>query len=210
MAVSGNVIGTGSRAVNSPLSGSNQQTTLSSNGLSVGAVSSAAGLPLAAPSSSSGSPSYTTRALFTIGVGVQWNLGGLGLQEVSQLRASQYMARQAQLDFLRELERITKEVRDAYLSTISAENLIKETTDAVQYAEEGLRLAEVRFKEGVGTYIDVINAQHDYTNALIDKANALIDFNQSQVRLVHAVGSPTVDTLTASRPLREIDLPVKK
>lgn len=210
VAVSGNVIGTGSRAVNSPLSGSNQQTTLSSNGLSVGAVSSAAGLPLAAPSSSSGSPSYTTRALFTIGVGVQWNLGGLGLQEVSQLRASQYMARQAQLDFLRELERITKEVRDAYLSTISAENLIKETTDAVQYAEEGLRLAEVRFKEGVGTYIDVINAQHDYTNALIDKANALIDFNQSQVRLVHAVGSPTVDTLTASRPLREIDLPVKK
>ena len=205
VAVTGTVIGTGSRAVNSPLSGaSNQQTTLSSNGLSAGAVSSSAGLPLAAPSSNStGSPHYTTRSLFTIGVGVNWNLGGLGMQEVAQVRASQYVARQAQLEFQRELERITKQVRDAYLSSMSAENLIIETTDAVKYAQEGLRLAELRFQEGVGTYLDVINAQHDYTNSLIDKANALIDFNLAQVHLVHAIGLPTVDSLTAAKPLKD-------
>lgn len=202
VAVSGNVIGTGSRATSLSSSGSTQQTSLSSNGLSAGAVSSSAGLPLAAPGTASGTPHYTTRSLFTIGVGVEWNLGGLGIQQVSQVRASQYQARQAQLEFSKELERITKEVRDAYLSSISAENLIIETTDAVKYAEEGLRLAELRFQEGVGTYLDVINAQHDYTNSLIDKANALIDFNQSQVRLVHAIGVPNIDTLTAAVPMR--------
>lgn len=202
VAVSGNVIGTGSRATSLSNSGSTQQTSLSSNGLSAGAVSSSAGLPLAAPGTASGTPHYTTRSLFTIGVGVEWNLGGLGIQQVSQVRASQYQARQAQLEFSKELERITKEVRDAYLSSISAENLIIETTDAVKYAEEGLRLAELRFQEGVGTYLDVINAQHDYTNSLIDKANALIDFNQSQVRLVHAIGVPNIDTLTAAVPMR--------
>lgn len=202
VAVTGNVIGTGSRATSLSSSGSTQQTSLSSNGLSAGAVSSSAGLPLAAPGTASGTPHYTTRSLFTIGVGMEWNLGGMGIQQVAQVRASQYQARQAQLEFAKELERITKEVRDAYLSSISAENLIIETTDAVKYAEEGLRLAELRFQEGVGTYLDVINAQHDYTNSLIDKANALIDFNQSQVRLVHAIGVPNIDTLTAAVPMR--------
>lgn len=202
VAVTGNVIGTGSRATSLSNSGSTQQTSLSSNGLSAGAVSSSAGLPLAAPGTASGTPHYTTRSLFTIGVGMEWNLGGMGIQQVAQVRASQYQARQAQLEFSKELERITKEVRDAYLSGISAENLIIETTDAVKYAEEGLRLAELRFQEGVGTYLDVINAQHDYTNSLIDKANALIDFNQSQVRLVHAIGVPNIDTLTAAVPMR--------
>jgi outer membrane protein TolC len=201
VAVSGSVIGTGSRAVNSNQL-SNQQTSLSSSSLSVGSVSSSAGLPLAAPPSNSGNPHYTTRSLFVIGVGLEWNLGGLGIQQVSQVRQAQYQARQAQLEFLKTLERVTKEVRDAYLSSISAENLIIETTDAVKYAEEGLRLAELRFQEGVGTYLDVINAQHDYTNSLIDKANALIDFNSAQVRLVHAVGMPSVDTLTAAIPLK--------
>ena len=63
-------------------------------------------------------------------------------------------------------------------------------------------LAQVRFQEGVGTYLDVINAQHNYTDALIDKANAIIDYNSSQARLLHAIGCLTVDTCTASQPLR--------
>ena len=202
IAVAGNVIGTGSNAVSSGSLATNQQTTLSSNGISAGAVSSSAGLPLAS-NNGQGRPSWTTRSLFTIGVNVEWNLGGLGLAQISQVRASQWQARSAQLEFQRELEKITKEVRDAYLSSISAEQLIIETTAAVKYAEEGLRLAELRFQEGVGTYLDVINAQHSYTDSLIDKANALIDFDEAQVRLVHALGVTTVDTLTASVPLKE-------
>jgi outer membrane protein TolC len=67
--------------------------------------------------------------------------------------------------------------------------------------QKALRLAQVRFQEGVGTYLDVINAQHSYTDALIDKANAIIDYNTSQTTLLHAVGCLTVDTGSASTPL---------
>lgn len=202
VAVTGAVIGSGSYASNASASSlQTQQTSLSSSGASVGAISGAGGLPLA--TGGSGPKPWTTRSLFTIGVDMQWNLGGLGLQEVAQVRAKQWEARRVQLEFNRELEKVCQEVRDSYLSSISTENLIVETTAAVKYAEEGLRLAELRFKEGVGTYLDVINAQKSYTDSLIDKANAIIEFDQAQAKLLHAIGCLNVDTLTAAAPLNK-------
>jgi outer membrane protein TolC len=202
VALNGAVIGSGSYASNASLSSlQTQQTSLSSSGASVGAISSAGGLPLA--TGGSGPKPWTTRSLFTIGVDMQWNLGGLGLQEVAQVRAKQWEARRVQLEFNRELEKVCQEVRDSYLASISTENLIVETTAAVKYAEEGLRLAELRFKEGVGTYLDVINAQKSYTDSLIDKANAIIEFDQAQAKLLHAIGCLNVDTLTAAAPLNK-------
>jgi outer membrane protein len=202
VSVVGTAIGSGSHAVNASTSSFNsQQTSVSSSGASVGAVSAAGGLPLAT-SGSSAPKHWTTRSLFTIGVDVQWNLGGLGIQQIADVRAHQWEARRVTLEFNRELEKICQEVRDAYLASLSAENLIVETTDAVKYAEEGLRLAELRFKEGVGTYLDVINAQHGYTDSLIDKANAIIDFNQSQAKLLRAIGCLTVDSATAAQPMK--------
>lgn len=202
VAVTGTVIGSGSYATNASLSSlQTQQTSLSSSGASVGAVSSAAGLPLA--SGGNGPAPWTTRSLFTIGGVVQWNLGGLGLQEVAQVRAKQWEARRVQLEFNRELEKVCQEVRESYLASVSTENLIVETTAAVKYAEEGLRLAELRFKEGVGTYLDVINAQKSYTDSLIDKANAIIEFDQAQAKLLHAIGCLDVATLTAAAPLNK-------
>ncbi len=205
VAVTGAVIGSGSYATNASLSSlQTQQTSLSSSGASVGGISSAGGLPLA--SGGSGPAPWTMRSLFTIGVDMQWNLGGLGLQEVAQVRAKQWEARRVQLEFNRELMKVCQEVRDSYLASVSTENLIIETTAAVKYAEEGLRLAELRFKEGVGTYLDVINAQKSYTDSLIDKANAIIEFDQAQAKLLHAIGCLNVDTLTAAAPLNKAPL----
>lgn len=205
IAVTGAAIGTGSYAVDASASSfQSQQTTLSTSGVSAGAVSGASGLPLA-PGPSGPKP-WTGRSLFTIGAVAQWNLGGLGLEQVAQVKAKQWEARRVQFEFNRELEKILQEVRESYLSSVSTENLIVETTDAVKYAEEGLRLAELRFTEGVGTYLDVINAQKAYTDSLIDKANAIIEFDQAQAKLLHAIGCMNVDTLTAATPLKSAPL----
>ena len=197
--MTGSVIGTGSHATS--ISNKTSQTTpVGSDGsLAVGNIATAAGLPIA---SSGTGARFTTRTLYTVGVDVAWTLGGLGTTQLTQLEASRWQARKVQLEFNTALMRVCQQVRDAYLSSMAAENLIIETSDAVNYAAEGLRLAQVRFQEGVGTYLDVINAQHNYTDALIDKANAIIDYNSSQARLLHAIGCLTVDTCTASQPLR--------
>jgi outer membrane protein TolC len=204
VAAQGAIIGSGSHAVNvSNFSNSNQQTPVNSagSGTGIGVVTSATGLPLATTNSTNQVAHWTTRALFSIGVAVEWELGGMGTTQIAQIKTAKWVARQAQLEFNDALRRVIKDVRDAYLNSLSAENLIIETTDAVKYSEEGLRLAETRFKEGVGTYIDVLNAQKSYTDSLINKAQAIVDFNRNQIRLLHAMGCLSVDTATAARPL---------
>jgi outer membrane protein TolC len=200
----GTIIGSASNAqTESQLTQSSQQTPLSGSGVGVGPIVSALSAPLSPPSNSNGSSSWSMRPLFEIGVDITYNLGGMGVPEMAQVENARWQARKAQLEFNRTLEQIYGEVRDAYLSSMSAENLILETTDAVRYAEEGLRVAVVRLKDGVGTYLEVIQAQRNYTDSLINKANAIIKYNLSQAQLLHAMGRMTVDTLTATTPLRQ-------
>ena len=199
VAVTGNAIGTGSNVSN--VSNTSQTSPLSTGGSGVGAIADASGLPLSG--NTTGPRKWTGRSLFEVGLSVTWNLHGLGLSEYSSVQQARYTARRVTLEGQNVLETVYKEVRDSFLSSVSAENLIVETSAAVTYAEEGLRLAEIRFKEGVGTYINVLEAQRNYTAALVNKANALIQYNTSQVQLLHDIGRITVNTAVGTTPVRE-------
>jgi outer membrane protein TolC len=197
----GSAVGTGSRVYNTSNSLSNQNGTPLGSGDGIGSVYSSSDLPIT--SGSTGPKRWTGRSLFIVGVDVNWNLGGLGLQQVAGIQVAKSQARQVNLEFAKELNQIYGEVRDTYLSSITAENLIVETTDAVRYSQEALRIAEIRFKEGVGTYVDVLIAQRNFIAALTNKAHAIIDYNLAQATLLHAIGRNNVFTLTSNRPLRE-------
>lgn len=203
VAAVGSVYNTGTNARSlSSLTGQNQGgTPLSTGGPGVGPVSDSSTLPLSGSNTSS-SPKWTTRSLFLIGVDVQWNLGGMAVTEAAKVQAAKSEARRVQLEFNKELEKIYKEVRDAYLSSITAENLIDETSSAVTFAREGLRVAEIRLKDGVGTTLDVLECQRFYIDSLIDKAHAIIKFNTSQADILRAIGKVSVNTLTANVPLK--------
>jgi outer membrane protein TolC len=195
----GQIISTGSNV--HPINSSAGATPLSPAGVSVGSVSSASDVPLSG--TATGSPRWTTHSLFLAGIDVTWNIGGLALPEIAQIQSARYKSRQVYLEFQNALVNAYKDVRDSYLSSMSAENLIIETTDAVNFSEEQLRVADTRLKEGVGTYLDVINAQRAYTDALVAKARAIIDYNTAQATLVHALGKLSPDTATAAVPLRQ-------
>ncbi len=205
VAAVGSVYNTGTNARSlSSLSGNNSNqggTALASGGPGVGPVSGVSSLPLSGSSGSQNSK-WTTRSLFLIGVDVQWNLGGMAVTEAAKVQAAKSEARRVQLEFNKELENIYKEVRDAYLSSISAENLIDETSSAVVFAKEGLRVAEVRLKDGVGTTLDVLECQRFYIDSLIDKAHAIIKFNTAQADILRAIGRVSVNTLTSNVPLK--------
>jgi outer membrane protein TolC len=197
VAAQGNVIGTGANVAR----GSTSTTPLSSSGIGIGGISSAGGLPLAG--GSGGFTRWAERGLFTLGVNVQWNLGGMALTEIAQIQAARNNARRVDLEFHKVLIDIYREVRDTYLESLKAENLIVETTDAVKFAEEGLDIAKIRLAEGVGINIDVINAERDYIAALIAKAKAIIQYNLTQARLLYVMGRNNVDTLTSVVPMKK-------
>lgn len=205
LAATGAVIGSGSNAtsINNSSSSSSQQTSLSSSGMSAGSVSTASALPLGAPSNPNAPKHFTTKSLFTVGLDLQWNIGGMALTEVAQVETARANARRVKLEFNRELNKVYQQVRDAFLSSMSAEKLIEETTDAVIYAREGLRVCQVRVQEGVGTTLDLVIAQRNYTAALTSKANAIIDFNLSQLKLLYAMGRLSLDNATARVPIKD-------
>lgn len=198
IAAQGLVLGSGTRATS--FSTQNSGTGLSTAGAGVGPVSVAT-LPL--NSAGTGPKSFTMRSLFIIGVDAQWNLGGLGLKEISQIESAKADARRVSFEFNRALAQVYQDVRDAYLSSLAAENMIVETTDTVNYGAEQLRVSEIRLKDGIGTSLDVINAERDYINALVSKAQAIIQYNVSQAKLLHAIGRISLDTLTSNVPLRQ-------
>ena len=175
-------------AVSAPTTGS----------LAVGPFGTASVVPIG---TASGPKKFDLAEIYLIGISVNWQIGGMGLTDMGKVNAAKWQARKAQTEFARELTFVCREVRDAYLDSIDQENLILATTDEVNSSREQLRVAITRLEEGVGTDLDVVTAQRNYTDALISKTNAIIKFNQSQISLLRATGQISVDSATSPKPV---------
>lgn len=127
-------------------------------------------------------------ALYQLGFNVGWNFEGAGTVDAAKIYEAKLRARQAQLDQQKVLNQVISEVRRSYLQTLSTDRKIEETIIQVRSANEELRLAQLRFQNGVGKNIDVLKAQQDYTSSLIEKARALVNFNNAQVDLLRDIG----------------------
>lgn len=138
-------------------------------------------------------------ALYALNINFRWDVAGLGVTDYSSVRAAKLQARQAQLQAQKELVTVLDQVRTSYLQSLDAERKIDETNTEVTSALEELRLARLRFQHGLGTNLDIITGQRDYTQALIDKAQAIINFNIAQVQLVHDMGLSSVDAFSSGR-----------
>ena len=139
------------------------------------------------------------RESYQIGVQVDWNYLSLGVPDLANVQAARAQARQASLRVNKTIMDVYQQVRDSYLQSQTAERQIEVATKEVLSSAEELRLARVRLANGVGTNIDVINAQRDFTQALVRKADAIIQFNILQAQLLRDVGIISADTLTSGR-----------
>jgi outer membrane protein TolC len=141
------------------------------------------------------------RKSYTIGWRVDWNYPNAGVPTFGTVMSARALARQALLNSNNQLLTVIQQVRETYLTSQTAERQIEVTTKAVISSAEELRLARVRLANGVGTNIDVINAQRDFTTSLVNKADAIVQFNIAQAQLMHDIGVITYDNLTSGRLL---------
>jgi OMF family outer membrane factor len=139
------------------------------------------------------------RKSYQIGMEVDWNFANMGMPAAANIASAKALGRQASLRINQEIMLVLQQVRTSYLNSQTAERQIEVATKEVLSSAEELRLARVRLANGVGTNIDVINAQRDFTQALVDKADAIIGFNTAQVQLLHDIGVISYDTLTSGR-----------
>ncbi|PWU01558.1 MAG: hypothetical protein C5B53_02690 [Candidatus Melainabacteria bacterium] len=146
-------------------------------------------------------PPRQVEALYVLGLNVNWSLGGMGTVDYANLQAARWQARQAHLQANKELVAVLAQTRQSLLRSLDSERNIEETGNQVASTAEQLRLAQLRFASGLGTNIDIITAQRDWTQARVSKAEAIINFNIAQAQLLHDMGVISVDSLASGRML---------
>lgn len=125
--------------------------------------------------------------VWEIGVALTWNLfdGGNMIAQVREKRALVESAR-AQVK-VTELS-IGQEVEQTYLVVNEAQERIAATQTAVASAQENFRLAQGRFDAGVGTILELTDAQLFLTQAQNTEAQALADYRVALAALERATG----------------------
>jgi outer membrane protein len=92
-------------------------------------------------------------------------------------------------DDLQALEdRIALEVREQHLRAQEMKEKIAVAKTAVQQAEENYRITEERFKAGVTTNTEVLDAESLLVSARANHTNAVYDFQSARARLARAMG----------------------
>ncbi|MBN2375851.1 MAG: TolC family protein [Sedimentisphaerales bacterium] len=90
---------------------------------------------------------------------------------------------------LRKLEQqVQFELNQAVLNLQSSENFVQSQSGNVDSAEESLRLAQVNYREGTGTSLDVISAQTALDQARADYITAVHSYEISLLSLEWAMG----------------------
>ncbi|MBI5078603.1 TolC family protein, partial [Candidatus Saganbacteria bacterium] len=116
-----------------------------------------------------------------------WTLfDGLGIQKRIREAAANLSAQKAAEKQIR--GGIELEVREAYLSLKSVKETIESVRKARESAEENYKVSNLRYRSGVGTNIEVIDAQVALTQAEINYNQALFDLEIAKAKIVKVAG----------------------
>jgi outer membrane protein TolC len=122
------------------------------------------------------------------GVGVQWALfdGGQARKRAAALERNRRATEEQRADAE---SVIALQVRQAWLGVEETGQRVQVTADAVDQAEENLRIARERYGAGLGTQTQPLEAETLRVQALTNRDNAVLDAGLARLRLARAVGS---------------------
>ncbi len=125
---------------------------------------------------------------FAIGARLNWNFfdGGIAKARRDQNKVDKNIA---ETRFSQQRDQIRFEVEDAYFRLEANKTNIDTARKSVELAEESLRLARLRFQAGVGTQLDVIDAQSELTRSRGNLLRAVVTYNQQLASLQRAVSN---------------------
>jgi len=111
--------------------------------------------------------------------------GGRTIGEVRKAKTDYY---QAELNEKQTRDDIRLEVEQAHDNLIMAKRALDVQKQTIDQAEEGLRIANLRYQSGVGTQLEVLSAQTALTDARTNLAGAVYDFRLAKSALKKATG----------------------
>ena len=131
---------------------------------------------------------------------MSWSLwdGGTTSESVKVQEANLERYKEANYQIM---DSINLAVRQAYLNMKSAEQTISSTRVAVEQGQENFRIASLRYRAGVGTNLDVLDAETSLETARNNYVDALFNYNIAVATLENAMGVPLETPIGAAAPI---------
>ena len=98
----------------------------------------------------------------------------------------------AKEQLIQTVDGVRLDVRSTYLSLKSFEQSIQTSSAAVGLAEEDYKIKVIRYQAGVGTNLDVLDAQLALTTAKNNYLQAMYNYNNYRAKLDKAMGVPVI------------------
>ena len=108
----------------------------------------------------------------------------------AEIGAAQAALQGAQAQLRGERLAVRQDAYQAYLSAVQAAANIQATQAAKAAADEALRVAEGRYRAGVGTIVELITARAQAAQADVNAVNGLYAYETALATLRHAEGLP--------------------
>lgn len=112
--------------------------------------------------------------------------GGASRAQAAQAKADIQIS---ETQFSQQRNQIRFQVERAYSELQSNLENVQTSEAALNQARESLRLARLRFQAGVGTQLEVIDAENALTQAEGNRINAILDYNRALANLQRSVTS---------------------
>ena len=112
-----------------------------------------------------------------------------GLATRARVKQAESGLRQIQIGMDQLMDGIGLEVRAAYLSFQESQEVLKAQEEAVQQAEESLRIANLRYGNGMLTSVELMDAELAFTQSQTNSFNALYDYTVALAKLEKASAS---------------------
>lgn len=111
---------------------------------------------------------------------------GLSKGEIKEANAG---IKQAQINYENSLEATNHEIYASAISLNSAKQVVIAQEENLKQAEETLRLAKVRYENGLFTQVDLFDAETAWSNARLLHINAIYKHHSARLDYLLAVGS---------------------
>ena len=139
-----------------------------------------------------GTLSTTISPNYNITLAMIWKPGEyLGVGTATKIKAQKEKIKKTALELENKLREIEQLIVDAKSTSIFSQREMLINKTRLDYSRQGIKLALLRFDNGKGILLDVIQAQSEATQARVQYAASIIRYNIAQVELLYNIGTIT-------------------
>jgi len=131
--------------------------------------------------------SASNASSFSAGLSLRFPLF-TGYRNVFDVRAARLQAELAQEDVRDLTQQVGLQVWSSYYAVQTAKRRIVTSRDLLASAQESVNVASARYREGVGTILDVLTAESALETARAQEVQSRADYLLALAELAHATG----------------------